>query len=130
MRVGIGKIGKLGFLIESSSSFLSIELKELIEENFDYGNSKSLFNDFIDYGHTILPKKEESYNFILKDRISQKVLYESEFNEQEKIFISPIPKINLFELIIQKDLYFNRLILSRNQINKKNLKFYIDNLDS
>lgn len=126
MRIGIGKIGRLGFLIESYNSFLSINLKELEEESFDYGNSKSNFNDFVDYGHTILPNKEEYYNFTLKNSITQEILYKEKLSENNKIIISPIPKINLFELIIEKDNYINKLILTRNQIYKKNLKFYID----
>lgn len=126
MRIGIGKIGRLGFLIESYNSFLSINLKELEEESFDYGNSKSNFNDFVDYGHTILPNKEEYYNFTLKNSITQEILYKEKLSENNKIIISLIPKINLFELIIEKDNYINKLILTRNQIYKKNLKFYID----
>lgn len=126
MRIGISKIGKLGFLIESYDSFLSINLKELEEENFDYGNSKSNFSDFVDYGHTILPNKEEYYNFTLKNNITQEILYKEKFSENNKIIISPIPKINLFELIIEKNNYINKLILTKNQIYKKNLKFYID----
>lgn len=113
MRIGIGKIGKLGFLIESYDSFLSINLKELEEENFDYGNSKSNFSDFIDYGHTILPNKEEYYNFTLKNSITQEILYKEKLSENNKIIISPIPKINLFELIIEKNNYINKLILTK-----------------
>lgn len=126
MRIGISKIGRLGFLIESYNSFLSINLTELEEENFDCGNSKSNFNYFIDCGHTILPNKEEYYNFYLKNSITQEILYKGKFSENNKIIISPIPKINLFELIIEKDNYINKLILTKNQIYKKNLEFYID----